>query len=131
MKELKAYLVRSVCDWALDQGLTPHVAVDTSYPGVAVPAEYVQDARIVLNIHPLAIQGYALDDEGISFSARFGGRPFAISVPLPAILAVYARENGQGISFPEPEKPSPESSPGEEGGSPEPARKGPHLRVIK
>jgi stringent starvation protein B len=131
VKELKACLVRSVCDWALDLGFTPHVAVDASYPGVAVPAEYVQDARIVLNIHPRAIQGYALDDGGLRFSARFGGRPFMISVPLPAILAVYARENGQGISFPEPEKPSPDSGPGAEGGPGEPPRKGPQLRVIK
>jgi stringent starvation protein B len=130
VNELKAYLVRAVCDWALDQGLTPHVAVDATYPGVVVPAEYVQEGRIVLNVHPRAIQGYALGDEGLTFSARFGGRPLTVTIPLPAILAVYARENSQGISFPEPGKPAPESGGPDEGGTP-PPRKGPHLRVVK
>jgi stringent starvation protein B len=131
VKELKSYLVRAVSDWALDQGLTPHVAVAATYPGTAVPAEHVQEGRIVLNIHPRAISAYALDDEGLAFSARFGGRPFEVRVPLPAILAVYARENGQGISFPEPVPPAPDSGAPPDETPPKPGGKGPHLRVVK
>lgn len=131
MSELKCYLVRSVCDWALDQNLTPHVVVDATFTGVRVPERYVENGRIVLNVHPRAVQQYQLVDEGLSFSARFGGQPMLVVVPLPAILAVYAKENGQGISFPEPAK-GPEGAPPEpapEGEAPRP--KGAHLRVIK
>lgn len=137
MTELKAYLVRAACDWAVEQNFTPHVAVDATYPGVAVPAQFVQDGRIVLNIHPRAVQNFNVGDDGVWFSARFGGRTFEISIPLPAILAVYARENSQGISFPEPAPPGeppetpPEPPSGDDAGGERPARKGPQLRVVK
>jgi len=129
VKVLKAHLVRAVCDWAIEQGFTPHVAVYVEYPGVQVPRRYVQDGRIVLNIHPQATQHYQLDNNGLSFSARFGGAPQAIQVPWPAILAVYAKENGQGISFPEPEKPE---SPIEPSPAADPSRAvRPVLRRVK
>ncbi len=131
MKELKAYLVRSVCDWALDQGLTPHVAVHAAYPGASVPRQFVKEDRIVLNIHPNAIADYVLGDEGLVFSARFEGRPFPVAVPLPAILAVYARENGQGISFPEPAPPGPDDANPPPQPPAGPTGKGARLRVVK
>ncbi len=129
MSALKSHLVRAVVDWALEQGFTPHVAVFTDYPGVQVPDRFVQDGRVVLNVHPSAVHLYLLNDDGMSFSARFGGVSQSVHVPLPAILAVYANENGQGISFPEPEKlgtPT-DSAPGDT--PPRPAR--PVLRRVK
>ncbi len=129
MNALKAHLVRAVCDWALEQGFTPYVVVYAVYPGVQVPDRFVQDGRVVLNVHPQAVHRYLLNDDGLSFSARFGGVSQSVMVPLPAILAVYANENGQGISFPEPEKPGTPSdfTPGDT--PPRPAR--PVLRRVK
>lgn len=131
MIELKAHLVRAVVDWALELGLTPHVMVDATFAGVQVPAAYVKDGRIVFNVSPGAVRDYMLDDQGLHFSARFSGQSMQITIPLPAILAVYAKENNQGISFPEPAK-GPEGTPPETPPSEEPPRpKGPHLRVVK
>jgi stringent starvation protein B len=126
---LKTYLLRAVYDWALENGHTPQIVVDTKADGVRVPAGHADAAgRIVLNIHPRALHGFAFDDSWIRFTARFGGTPFGVEVPLAAVLAVYARENGQGISFPAEEggdHQPPETGP--EGG----ARKRPGLRVVK
>ncbi|UCH54066.1 MAG: ClpXP protease specificity-enhancing factor [Pseudomonadota bacterium] len=128
MTSLKPYLLRAVYDWAMENGCTPYVAVDATYAGVQVPERFVEGGRIVLNIAPSAIHGYQLDDDGLSFSARFGGAPSQVIVPLPAILAIYAKENGQGISFPEPGKnaesePTPPDSPT--------PKKGPTLKIVK
>jgi len=100
---LKAYLVRAVRDWALDNGFTPHVLVNASAPDVSVPAGYIEDGRIVLNIHPRAVEHFLLEDDLLRFSARFGAQSLPVEMPLTAVLAVYARENGQGISFSEKE----------------------------
>lgn len=128
MTSLKPYLLRAVYDWAMENGSTPHIAVDATYAGVQVPERYIEGGRIVLNIQPNAIQGYQLTDEAISFSARFGGVAFNVYVPLPAVLAIYAKESGQGISFPEPTKNA-------EGGEPPPEtpppKKGPTLKIVK
>lgn len=116
MTPLKLYLLRAVYDWSVEQGCTPHVIVDATAPGVQIPPAYVQDGQIVLNIHPRAVGRFELSDRALSFSARFGGRPFEVEAPLAAIRAVYAKENGQGIAFPESEEsgpPEPEPPAGE------------------
>lgn len=107
MSPLKYFLARAVYDWTLDNALTPHVIADASMAGVQVPPGYVENGRIVLNIHPRAITGFNFDHDGIRFSARFGGSPYAIDVPLAGLLAIYAKENGQGVSFPERDEPPP------------------------
>jgi stringent starvation protein B len=128
MPPLKLYLLRSVYDWAVDTGCTPHVIVDAAHSGVAAPSTSVQDGKIVLNIHPRAVERFELTGEALSFSARFGGRPFSVYCPLGSIRAVYARENGQGMAFPESE----ETPPGTPAGTDvTPPRKGPVLRRIK
>jgi stringent starvation protein B len=139
MKPLKGYLFRAVFDWAVDNGYTPHVVVDARQPGVQVPARYVENGRIVLNIHPRAVQGYSQDDEWLRFVARFGGVSHAIEVPMQAVLAIYARENGQGVSFPPPGPDEPEadrdkaapSGPQDEPPSPPPRGKRPTLKIVK
>jgi stringent starvation protein B len=133
---LKTHLLRAVYDWAVENGFTPHIIVDTKYAGVRVPPGYADDSgRVVLNVHPRALQGFSFDDEWIRFSARFGGSPFNVETPLTAVLAVYAKENGQGISFPAEGDPVEPDDDGD-GGAPDPQtggspRKRPSLRVVK
>jgi stringent starvation protein B len=113
MTSLKPYLVRAIYDWIVDNDCTPHLLVNAEAKEVIVPAQYVEDGRIVLNLRPQAVQGLSLGDTVIEFSARFGGTPMQVSVPLNAVLAVYARENGRGMVFEENEDdntPPPDST---------------------
>jgi stringent starvation protein B len=129
MTPLKLYLLRAVYDWAVESGFTPHLIVDATQPGVHVPNGFVQDGKIVLNVAPRAVQAFQLTGEGVSFSARFGGTPQLVDCPLAAVRAVYARENGQGVAFPDSEETPPTVTPP---GPASPApRKGPVLKRIK
>ncbi|MDY1037970.1 ClpXP protease specificity-enhancing factor [Enterobacteriaceae bacterium RIT714] len=98
----RPYLLRAFYEWLLDNQLTPHLVVDVTLPGVNVPMEYARDGQIVLNIAPRAVGNLELANDEVRFNARFGGVPRQVSVPLAAVLAVYARENGAGTMF-EPE----------------------------
>lgn len=99
----RPYLLRAFYDWLLDNDLTPHLVVDATMPYVNVPFEYVQDGQIVLNVAPRAVGNLELGNDEVSFNARFGGRPMQVTVPLYAVMAIYARENGAGTMFdPEP-----------------------------
>lgn len=130
-RSTRPYLIRALHQWAQDSGLTPQIVVDATQPGVQVPSGYVHDGQIVLNIHPQAVHQLDLGNETITFSARFDSRSEFVTVPVAAVLAVFARENGRGIQFP----------PGDEGTEPPPTsasndvpmapRKGSHLKVIK
>tara|TARA_Y100001972_G_C7599753_1_gene300555 strand:- start:707 stop:1093 length:387 start_codon:yes stop_codon:yes gene_type:complete len=121
----RPYLIRAIYDWICDNGLTPHLAVDAHYPRTLVPQEFVQNGQIVLNIAPSAVQGLVAGNDEIIFSARFGGIPRNLVVPVGAVLAVYARENGQGMVFSADELPPPEpdGTPTDDGR--------PMLRVVK
>lgn len=100
----RPYLLRAFYDWLLDNDLTPHLVVDINLPGVEVPLEFAQDGQIVLNIAPRAVGNLELGDQYVSFNARFGGVPRQVMVPLAAVMAIYARENGAGTLFePEPQ----------------------------
>ena len=98
----RPYLLRAYYDWLLDNNFTPYLVVDATYYGVDVPQEYVKDGQIVLNLSPGAVGNFALGNETVEFSARFQGIPLALYIPMGAILAIYARENGDGVMF-EPE----------------------------
>ena len=95
----KPYLIRALHQWCTDFGFTPFMAVfvDSS---VEVPMEFVKNDEIVLNLSLEACHQLNLDNDWISFQARFGGIPRKIMVPVTHVLAIYARENGQGMSFP-------------------------------
>ena len=95
----KPYLLRAIYQWAVDHALTPQVLVDSGVDGVAVPENCVQDGRIVLTIHPQSVRDLHLGNEHICFSARFAGKPFAVDIPVAAVMAIYCRENGRGIYF--------------------------------
>lgn len=95
----RPYLLRALYQWLNDNGLTAHLMVDATVVGVDVPPEHVQDGQIVLNVAPGAVQGLLIDEQGVGFTARFGGVPRSIYVPMAAVLAIYARENGMGMGF--------------------------------
>ncbi len=94
----KPYLMRAIYEWALDNGLTPHVLISTDNADV-IPGRYVKENRFVLNIHPRSVSGLDISNELLWCSARFSGKPLEIAAPISAVLAIYARENGQGIVF--------------------------------
>jgi len=94
----KPYLIRAIYEWCTDAGFTPYVAVAVD-ESVRVPAEFVKNGEIVLNISALATSRLLIDNEAISFQARFAGVPREVYVPMGRVIAVYARENGQGMAF--------------------------------
>ncbi len=99
MSPLKPDLIRAVYEWIVDNDCTPYLLVDAEAKGVVAPMQYVEEGRIVLNLRPQAVQGLTMGDQQIAFSARFGGKPMQVSIPTPAVLAIYARENGRGMVF--------------------------------
>lgn len=96
---LRPYMIRAVHEWCSDQGLTPYIAV-LADETVQAPVEYVQNGQIVLNIANDATSGLSLGNDYIVFKARFGGVAREVMVPMDRVLAIYARENGQGMAFP-------------------------------
>jgi stringent starvation protein B len=130
-KSRRPYLIRAVYDWAADNGYTPHLLISADAAGVIVPREYVSEGRITLNISPMAVQNLDLSRDPIRFFARFGGQLFEVQVPAGAVLAVFARENGEGHVFGEIEPTDPhDRSSGAPQPPPTPGGK-PKLRVVK
>ncbi len=132
MTSNRPYLIRATHEWICDNGLTPHLAVDAGYPGTEVPQEFVKDGQIVLNVAPRAVTQFVAGNDEIVFSARFGGVPHHLRVPVGAVIAIFARENGQGMAFEpmEPPPDPPEDGPDDNGPDKGPD-KGPRLRVVK
>ena len=97
----RPYLLRALHDWCTDNGFTPYIAVFVG-PGVQVPMEHVRNNEIVLNVGFEATSGLQLGNEFVEFKARFGGMAREIKVPVDHVVAIYARENGQGMAFPVP-----------------------------
>ena len=95
----RPYLIRALYEWCVDNALTPYVAVKAD-DTVQVPREYVKDGEIVLNVSADATSSLSLGNEFIEFKARFGGVAREIIVPIDRVMAIYARENGQGMAFP-------------------------------
>jgi len=101
----RPYLVRALHEWCTDNGFTPYVAVSVD-DSVQVPREYISNGEIVLNISFDATSNLQLSNEFIVFKARFGGVAREISVPMGRVIAIYAKENGQGMAFPAPSDPN-------------------------
>ena len=125
MKSSRPYLVRALYDWIVDSACTPYVLIDATAQGVDVPAQYVKNGQIVLNISPGAVANLAIGDEELRFRGRFGGVAIDVAAPIGAVLGVYARENGQGMVF------EPEAGDTPPGGGDEPRGTRPALRIVK
>ena len=93
------YLVRAIREWAVDNNLTPQLLIDTTFEGVDVPSKSIKDNKIVLNVDPGAVHNFNIEEEFISFSARFSGEARSVIIPIQSVLAVFDRENQQGIFF--------------------------------
>ena len=127
MSSSRPYLVRALNEWISDNDMTTHIVVDANFDQVVVPREFVESGKIVLNISPLAIQGLSIENDFISFSARFSGKAMDVFIPIQAVMAIYAKENGQGMVFAdEPSEPDP-SGPKEK----EKVSDKPKLRIVK
>ncbi len=123
----KSYLIRALHQWCMDHGFTPYIAVFVTEQ-VHVPMDYVNNNEIVLNISPDACQQLSLDNDWITLKARFAGVPRDIHVPMSHVMAIYAKENGQGMSFPV-EKTTPPEPTAEKN---TPISKGrPSLKLVK
>lgn len=132
MTSNRPYLLRALYEWISDNGLTPHVLVDATRPGVQVPPQTVKDGRVVLNIAGRAVSQLDLGNRELRFLARFGGVSQAVVVPIAAVEAIYAQETGQGMALPDdgaPEAPEREDEIGP--GPDEPPKRGGHLRIVK
>ena len=139
----RPYLLRAIYDWISDNNLPPYVLVDAGFAGVRVPPQVVKNGQVVLNLAMRAVANLDLGNEWISFQARFSGVSQAIQIPVQAVLALYAQENGQGMMFPAEEEggdtpppaPGPDDTtpaPGaDDAGGDKPKRSTPHLRVVK
>jgi stringent starvation protein B len=130
MTSNRPYLLRAIHEWINDNGLTPYLLVEAGAPGVRVPSSAIKDGRVVLSVASRAVARFEIGLDMVRFMARFGGVSHAIEVPISAVLAIYAQENGQGMMFPAEETTdSPPPAPG----SPEPESKPgrPRLHVVK
>lgn len=136
----RPYLLRAMHEWMIDSGQTPHLIVDATRSQVQVPRAYVRNDRIVLNLSPAATQNLNIGNEWVMFSARFSGVVHHVQFPVDAVLGIYARENGQGMVFPEDGiGPSAPPDPGDDGpgdGPDRPAagaegRARPPLKIVK
>ncbi|MDG6773961.1 ClpXP protease specificity-enhancing factor [Thiomicrorhabdus sp. ZW0627] len=106
----RPYIIRAMYEWMVDNEWTPHVQVDANYPGITVPQQFAQEGVIVLNIAPSAVVGLELKNDWFQFMARFQGVEQRVGFPPEAVLAIFARENGQGMPF--PAEPYPEEEIG-------------------
>ena len=141
MTSNRPYLLRAIYDWISDNELTPYILVDATFAGVRVPPQVIKNGQVVLNLAMRAVANLDLGNEWVSFQARFSGASQSIQIPVKAILALYAQENGQGMMFPAdeeggdtppPSAPEPDDTPPAPAADDEkPKRGAPHLRVVK
>jgi stringent starvation protein B len=134
VRSRRPYLLRAMHEWISDSNQTPHIVVDASIEGVEVPRQYVQGGKIILNVSSNATSMLSLGNEVVRFRARFGAATYDVSVPIVAVLGIYARETGQGMIFSEadspPQPPAPPSEPAPTTTG-EGKRSKPTLKVIK
>lgn len=96
----RPYIIRAMYEWMVDNEWTPHMQVDANYPGIQIPRAFVQEGGIVFNVAPEAVQMLDMQNDRFQFRARFQGIEQKVSFPPEAVLAIFARENGQGMPFP-------------------------------
>ena len=137
----KPYLVRAICEWCADNGLTPYLAVKVNAQ-TRVPAAFVKNGEIVLNVSHAATRNLTIDNDWIQFNARFNGQSQEVAVPLSSVAGIFAKETGYGFAFTVAQEPvaalaaatAPEAPPAaDEGGDaePKPRARPTHLQVIK
>ena len=131
-RSTKPYLIRAIHQWCSDSGYTPYVSVKVD-ANTRVPAEYVKDGEIVLNVDYGATHRLTIGEETLQFAARFNGVSRECSIPIPAVLGIFARENGKGLYFPPEETPADAATPAASPESPDTSPNGgkPKLQIVK
>lgn len=130
MTSNRPYLLRALYSWITDNNMTPHVLVDAEVTGVEVPLQAIQKGKVILNIDQAAVHELELGNEWLTFSARFSGKRHSVTVPVDAILAIYSKENGQGMMFAQEDESEPPTDPDDDGSGLKAIRR-PHLKVVK
>ncbi|MDH4039267.1 MAG: ClpXP protease specificity-enhancing factor [Gammaproteobacteria bacterium] len=128
MTPSRPYIMRALYEWIVDNDCTPYVLVDATVADVMVPQQYVKDGQIVLNISPGAVMDLNIGNDAMAFNGRFGGVATDIYVPIPAVVGIYARENGQGMVFEPEESTGPPDEPPPDPIKPEGR---PALKIVK
>lgn len=135
MTSSRPYLIRAIHEWVSDNGLTPYILVNAESPGAVLPRQFIDNGKIVLNVSSTAVSDLHIDNDWLLFSARFNGQATDISIPISAILAIYAKENGQGMVLDREEDGDDTPPPGSRSRSRSRSRlkadKKPHLQLVK
>ncbi len=136
MTSSRPYLLRAIYQWLVDNGLTPYILVNAMAPHVEVPERFVEDGKIILNISEPAVSGLKLENQHIEFDARFSGITHKLFIPMAAVYAIYAYENGRGMMFneePEEDDPPPTHVPSYDASTPgrPPRKTKPQLKIVK
>jgi stringent starvation protein B len=133
MSPSRPYLLRAIFDWLIENDQTPYLLVDAEAADVMVPVEHVQDGKIILNISLTATRGLELSNDAVSFNARFSGLSMDVYVPIYAALALYSKENGRGMMFPEEgdEYAQVTQNDAEDNTADKEIPKKPHLTIVK
>jgi stringent starvation protein B len=129
MTSNRPYLLRALHEWIVDNKMTPHVLVEAGADGVQVPDQAIQKGKVILNIDKAAVRELDLGNEWLTFKARFTGAEHYVAVPIEAVLAIYSKENGQGMMFALEDETSPPTDSGPDKDK-TPTRR-PHLKVVK
>lgn len=129
MSSNRPYLLRALYEWINDNSMTPHILVDAGYDGVDVPEHAIQKGKVILNIDQAAVRELDMGNEWLTFNARFSGRQHQVVVPVESVLAIYSKENGQGMMFAQDDEAPPPDGSGPDGGPAQAKR--PHLKVVK
>ena len=112
MTSSRPYLIRALFEWIIENKFSPYLLVNTKVPNTLVPQEHVVNEKIIFNISPQAVKNLQIGNETVEFNGRFGGKARSISVPVRAVLAIYAKENGRGMVFnDEEDEPNPPAAP--------------------
>jgi stringent starvation protein B len=127
MTSNRPYLLRALYEWIAENRMTPHVLVEAGADGVDVPDQAIQKGKVILNIDNAAVRELDLGNEWLTFKARFSGSEHRVSVPIDAVLAIYSKENGQGMMFAQDGEtvPPTDTDPIEQ------PEKRPHLKIVK
>ena len=129
MTSNRPYLLRALFEWIADNDMTPHILVEAGAEGVDVPEQAVQKGKVILNIDHSAVRELDLGNEWLTFKARFSGSEYDVAVPIDAVLAIYAKENGQGMMFTQDDETIPPTDPDSDSDI-RPAKR-PHLTIVK
>ena len=129
MTSNRPYLLRALYEWIADNQMTPHILVEAGADGVDVPDQAVQKGKVILNVDNSAVRELDLGNEWVTFKARFSGNEHNVAVPVSAVLAIYAKENGQGMMFAQDEEVMPPTDPDSDPDA-TPGKR-PHLSIVK